>query len=169
MFDTISSLTSQNSKPDSLLKMEEECKFDKTPLSANKDKFSFTMSQKKMLGYVLKACELCGVETSSDDGALPLLLPPGFLTLSLTSISDCPVMFLCRSKTIKPPSGFGSLQTLKEDKSKPVRDEYEYVSDEGELKIDEFPIRRKKNTVKRDLSCECSTIFILLHVYCVIA
>lgn len=33
-------------------------------------------------------------------------------------------------------------------------DEYEYVSDEGELKIDEFPIRRKKNTVKRDLSCE---------------
>ncbi|XP_008318986.1 lysine-specific demethylase phf2 isoform X1 [Cynoglossus semilaevis] len=96
----------KNSKPDSLLKMEEECKFDKTPLSANKDKFSFTMSQKKMLG----------------------------------------------SKTIKPPSGFGSLQTLKEDKSKPVRDEYEYVSDEGELKIDEFPIRRKKNTVKRDLS-----------------
>lgn len=35
-----------------------------------------------------------------------------------------------------------------------MRDEYEYVSDEGELKIDEFPIRRKKNTVKRDLSCE---------------
>lgn len=52
-------------------------------------------------------------------------------------------------------SVFGSLQNLKEDKSKPVRDEYEYVSDEGELKIDEFPIRRKKNTVKRDLSCEC--------------
>ena len=51
-------------------------------------------------------------------------------------------------------SVFGSLQNLKEDKSKPVRDEYEYVSDEGELKIDEFPIRRKKNTVKRDLSCE---------------
>lgn len=51
-------------------------------------------------------------------------------------------------------SVFGSLQNLKEDKPKPVRDEYEYVSDEGELKIDEFPIRRKKNTVKRDLSSE---------------
>lgn len=51
-------------------------------------------------------------------------------------------------------SVFGSLQNLKEDKPKPVRDEYEYVSDEGELKIDEFPIRRKKNTVKRDQSCE---------------
>lgn len=49
---------------------------------------------------------------------------------------------------------FGSLQNLKEDKNKPVRDEYEYVSDEGELKIDEFPIRRKKNAVKRDLSCK---------------
>lgn len=35
-----------------------------------------------------------------------------------------------------------------------MRDEYEYVSDEGELKIDEFPIRRKKNAAKRDLSCE---------------
>ncbi|CAB1353144.1 unnamed protein product [Coregonus sp. 'balchen'] len=45
-------------------------------------------------------------------------------------------------------SVFGSLQNLKEDKAKPVRDEYDYVSDEGELKIDEFPIRRKK----RDLS-----------------
>uniref|UniRef100_A0A3B4U2P8 Lysine-specific demethylase PHF2 n=1 Tax=Seriola dumerili TaxID=41447 RepID=A0A3B4U2P8_SERDU len=101
----------KNSKPDSLLKMEEECKFDRTPLSSNKDKFSFTVSHKKMLG----------------------------------------------SKTLKPQTNssvFGSLQNLKEDKTKPVRDEYEYVSDEGELKIDEFPIRRKKNTVKRDLSCE---------------
>lgn len=44
---------------------------------------------------------------------------------------------------------------MKEDKAKPVRDEYEYVSDEGELKIDEFPIRRKKNTTKRDLPCKC--------------
>ncbi|XP_029357111.1 lysine-specific demethylase phf2 isoform X5 [Echeneis naucrates] len=99
----------KNSKPDSLLKMEEECKFDRTPLSSNKDKFSFTVSHKKMLS----------------------------------------------SKTLKPhtnSSVFGSLQNLKEDKTKPVRDEYEYVSDEGELKIDEFPIRRKKNTVKRDLS-----------------
>uniref|UniRef100_A0A7N8X5Q2 Lysine-specific demethylase PHF2 n=1 Tax=Mastacembelus armatus TaxID=205130 RepID=A0A7N8X5Q2_9TELE len=99
----------KNSKPDSLLKMEEECKFDRTPLSGNKDKFSFTMSHKKMLG----------------------------------------------SKTLKPQTNssvFGLLQNLKEDKPKPVRDEYEYVSDEGELKIDEFPIRRKKNTVKRDLS-----------------
>lgn len=51
-------------------------------------------------------------------------------------------------------SVFGSLQNLKEDTSKPVRDEYEYVSDEGELKIDEFPIRRKKNTVVRDQSCK---------------
>lgn len=49
---------------------------------------------------------------------------------------------------------FGALQNFKEDKAKPVRDEYEYVSDDGELKIDEFPIRRKKNAPKRDLSCE---------------
>ncbi|XP_068598384.1 lysine-specific demethylase phf2 [Brachionichthys hirsutus] len=97
----------KNSKPDSLLKMEEECRFDRTPLSGNKDKFSFTMSHKKMLGSkMLKG------QTNS--------------------------------------SVFGSLQNLKEDKTKPVRDEYEYVSDEGELKIDEFPIRRKKNTAKRD-------------------
>ncbi|KAM9365087.1 lysine-specific demethylase phf2 isoform 1-T1 [Pholidichthys leucotaenia] len=99
----------KNSKPDSLLKMEEECKFDRTPLSGNKDRFSFTMSHRK----------------------------------------------LSSSKLLKPQttsSVFGSLQNLKEDKTKPVRDEYEYVSDEGELKIDEFPIRRKKNTVKRELS-----------------
>lgn len=86
---------------------------------------------------------------------------------SRTSHSEClaepritPLLFygfLSSSKTLKTQTNssvFGSLQNLKEDKSKPVRDEYEYVSDEGELKIDEFPIRRKKNTVKRDLSCE---------------
>nr|XP_033782294.1 lysine-specific demethylase PHF2 isoform X1 [Geotrypetes seraphini] len=99
----------KNSKPDSLLKMEEEQKMEKTPLSGNKDnKFMFSFSNKKLLG----------------------------------------------SKGVKPqisPSIFGSLQNFKEDKTKPVRDEYEYVSDDGELKIDEFPIRRKKNTIKRDL------------------
>ncbi|XP_063071848.1 lysine-specific demethylase phf2 isoform X2 [Engraulis encrasicolus] len=98
----------KNSKPDSLLKMEEEHKFEKSSL--HKDRFSFSMSNKKLLG----------------------------------------------SKTLKPQTNssvFGSLQNLKDDnKNKPVRDEYEYVSDEGELKIDEFPIRRKKNAVKRDLS-----------------
>uniref|UniRef100_A0A673VYK6 Lysine-specific demethylase PHF2 n=1 Tax=Salmo trutta TaxID=8032 RepID=A0A673VYK6_SALTR len=95
----------QNSKPDSLLKMETEVhKFERTPLSGNKDKFAFSMTHKKLLGSKLKP------QTNS--------------------------------------SVFGSLQNLKEDKAKPVRDEYEYVSDEGELKIDEFPIRRKK----RDLS-----------------
>uniref|UniRef100_A0A673VZI0 Lysine-specific demethylase PHF2 n=1 Tax=Salmo trutta TaxID=8032 RepID=A0A673VZI0_SALTR len=95
----------KNSKPDSLLKMETEVhKFERTPLSGNKDKFAFSMTHKKLLGSKLKP------QTNS--------------------------------------SVFGSLQNLKEDKAKPVRDEYEYVSDEGELKIDEFPIRRKK----RDLS-----------------
>ncbi|XP_048110677.1 lysine-specific demethylase phf2 isoform X2 [Alosa alosa] len=99
----------KNSKPDSLLKMEEEHKFEKSTLGHKDNKFSFSMSNKKLLG----------------------------------------------SKTLKPQTNssvFGSLQNLKEDKNKPVRDEYEYVSDEGELKIDEFPIRRKKNAVKRDLS-----------------
>lgn len=65
--------------------------------------------------------------------------------------------FLFSSKILKPQmnsSVFGSLQNLKDNKSKPVRDEYEYVSDEGELKIDEFPIRRKKNSARRDQSCE---------------
>uniref|UniRef100_A0A8C7C7F2 Lysine-specific demethylase PHF2 n=1 Tax=Oncorhynchus kisutch TaxID=8019 RepID=A0A8C7C7F2_ONCKI len=96
-----------NSKPDSLLKMETEVhKFERTPLSGNKDKFAFSMTHKKLLGSKLKP------QTNS--------------------------------------SVFSSLQNLKEEKAKPVRDEYEYVSDEGELKIDEFPIRRKK----RDLSCE---------------
>ncbi|KAB5537031.1 hypothetical protein PHYPO_G00114160 [Pangasianodon hypophthalmus] len=99
----------KNSKPDSLLKMEEEHKFEKTPLGHRDNRFSFTMSHKKLLG----------------------------------------------AKTLKPQTNsslFGSLQNVKEDKAKPVRDEYEYVSDEGELKIDEFPIRRKKAPVKRDFS-----------------
>uniref|UniRef100_A0A8C8RVL6 Lysine-specific demethylase PHF2 n=1 Tax=Pelusios castaneus TaxID=367368 RepID=A0A8C8RVL6_9SAUR len=100
----------KNSKPDSLLKMEEEHKLEKTPLSGNKDnKFTFSFSNKKLLGSK-------GVKTHSIPGV------------------------------------FGSLQNFKEDKTKPVRDEYEYVSDDGELKIDEFPIRRKKNTTKRDLT-----------------
>lgn len=42
----------QNSKPDSLLKMEEEHKFEKTPLGHRDNRFSFTMSHKKLLGYV---------------------------------------------------------------------------------------------------------------------
>ncbi|PNJ71418.1 PHF2 isoform 4 [Pongo abelii] len=100
----------KNSKPDSLLKMEEEQKLEKSPLAGNKDnKFSFSFSNKKLLG----------------------------------------------SKALRPPTSpgvFGALQNFKEDKPKPVRDEYEYVSDDGELKIDEFPIRRKKNAPKRDLS-----------------
>ncbi|NWV49235.1 PHF2 demethylase, partial [Daphoenositta chrysoptera] len=99
----------KNSKPDSLLKMEEEHKSEKMPLSGNKDnKFTFSFSNKKLLGSK-------GVKTHLN-----------------TSV-------------------FGSLQNFKEDKAKPVRDEYEYVSDDGELKIDEFPIRRKKNTAKREL------------------
>lgn len=64
-----------------------------------------------------------------------------------------------RSKMLKTQTNssvFGSIQNIKEEKPKPVRDEYEYVSDEGELKIDEFPIRRKKNAVKRDFSCKAS-------------
>ncbi|XP_040215241.1 lysine-specific demethylase PHF2 isoform X5 [Rana temporaria] len=100
----------KNSKPDSLLKMEEEHKLQKNPFSAIKDsKFKFSFSGKKLFS----------------------------------------------PKGIKPPNSpsiFGSLQNFKEDKNKPVRDEYEYVSDDGELKIDEFPIRRKKSTTKRDLS-----------------
>ncbi|XP_051528749.1 lysine-specific demethylase phf2-like isoform X2 [Myxocyprinus asiaticus] len=99
----------KNSKPDSLLKMEEEHKFDKTPLGHKDNKFAFSMSNKKLLG----------------------------------------------SKTLKPQTNssvFGSIQNIKEEKPKPVRDEYEYVSDEEELKIDEFPIRRKKDAVKREFS-----------------
>ncbi|KAM7092832.1 lysine-specific demethylase PHF2 isoform 4-T4 [Molossus nigricans] len=100
----------KNSKPDSLLKMEEEQKLEKPPTSGSKDtKFSFSFSNKKLLG----------------------------------------------PKALKPqpsPGVFGNLQNFKEDKPQPVRDEYEYVSDDGELKIDEFPIRRKKNAPKRDLS-----------------
>ncbi|XP_061687384.1 lysine-specific demethylase phf2 isoform X8 [Syngnathoides biaculeatus] len=96
----------KNSKPDSLLKMEEDCKFDRTSVLGNK--ISFTLPHKKFLS------------------------------------SKTP-------KTQTDTSIFG-MQNIKEDKPKPLRDEYEYVSDEGELKIDEFPIRRKKNTAKRDVS-----------------
>ncbi|XP_016393196.1 lysine-specific demethylase phf2-like [Sinocyclocheilus rhinocerous] len=99
----------KNSKPDSLLKMEEEHKFDKSLLSHKDNKFSFSLSNKKLLGS-----KMLKTQTNS--------------------------------------SVFGSIQNIKEEKPKPVRDEYEYVSDEGELKIDEFPIRRKKNAVKRDFS-----------------
>ena len=96
--------------------------------------------------------ELCAYQNHN-----PLKLIQGLLTVSalLTPLLSC--CFLFSSKALKPQTNssvFGSLQNLKEDKTKPVRDEYEYVSDEGELKIDEFPIRRKKNTVKRDHSCE---------------
>lgn len=79
-----------------------------------------------------------------------------------TSLSLLSFGFLFSSKMLKPQTNssvFGSLQNLKEDKPKPVRDEYEYVSDEGELKIDEFPIRRKKNTLKRDQSCKYQGYF----------
>ncbi|CAK7300987.1 Lysine-specific demethylase PHF2 [Vulpes lagopus] len=99
----------KNSKPDSLLKMEEEQKLEKCPLSGNRDpKFSFSFNRR--------------------------LLSP---------------------KALKPqpsPGVFGAMQSFKEDKPQPVRDEYEYVSDDGELKIDEFPIRRKRTAPKRDLS-----------------
>lgn len=50
-FYCFGSLAFQNSKPDSLLKMEEEHKSEKTPLSGNKDnKFTFSFSNKKLLG-----------------------------------------------------------------------------------------------------------------------
>lgn len=98
----------------------------------------------------------------------PLKLTGGFLTVS-ASLSLFSCGFCSSSKMLKPQTNssiFGSLQNLKEDKTKPVRDEYEYVSDEGELKIDEFPIRRKKNTVKRDLSCECFQIKRVVFHFC---
>lgn len=41
----------QNSKPDSLLKMEEEHKFEKSTLHKD-NKFSFSLSNKKLLGWV---------------------------------------------------------------------------------------------------------------------
>ncbi|XP_066527012.1 lysine-specific demethylase phf2 isoform X2 [Hoplias malabaricus] len=113
----------KNSKPDSLLKMEEEHKFEKTPLGHKDNKFSFSMSNKKLLGKG-KWSDVCLIAQN--------------MTKTL--------------KTQTNSSVFSSLQNVKEDKPKPVRDEYEYVSDEGELKIDEFPIRRKKTPVKRDFS-----------------
>lgn len=117
--------------------MEEESKVDRTLLSSNKDKFSFTMSHKKMLRWV----------SWDGPGDRPRVPPasPAFLC------------FCSSSKILKPQMNagvFGSLQNVKDNKSKPVRDEYEYVSDEGELKIDEFPIRRKKNSARRDQTCE---------------
>ncbi|XP_048872069.1 lysine-specific demethylase phf2-like isoform X2 [Brienomyrus brachyistius] len=96
----------KNSKPDSLLKMEEH---KKSLLSGNKDKYGFSFSNKKML-----SCKSLKTQTSTSE--------------------------------------FGSLHDFKEGKVKPVRDEYEYVSDEGELKIDIFPMRRKKSPTKRPLS-----------------
>lgn len=142
--------------------MEEEGKFDRTLLSGNKERFSFTMSHKKTLGYVWSGCDRSSLQRRAITGpsAPPPLVPiqragAGFIVRGFS-------LFFFSSKSLKPQSNssvFGSLQNLKEDKSKPVRDEYEYVSDEGELKIDEFPIRRKKNAVKRDLSCECQTLF----------
>lgn len=73
------------------------------------------------------------------------------------------IFYLNSSKGVKTqlnPGVFGSLQNFKEDKTKPVKDEYEYVSDDGELKIDEFPIRRKKNTTKRDLPCKIVSSYV---------
>ncbi|XP_023660820.2 lysine-specific demethylase phf2-like isoform X2 [Paramormyrops kingsleyae] len=96
----------KNSKPDSLLRMEEH---KKSLLSGNKDKYGFSFSNKK--------------------------------TLSSKSL-----------KTQTSTSEFESLHNFKEGKAKPVRDEYEYVSDEGELKIDIFPMRRKKSPTKKPLS-----------------
>ncbi|XP_077458339.1 lysine-specific demethylase phf2 isoform X2 [Stigmatopora argus] len=96
----------KNSRPDSLLKMEEDCQFDRTSVFGHK--FSFTLAHK-----------ILGSKTS---------------------------------KVKTETSIFRTTLNLKEDKPKPERDEYEYVSDEGELKIEEFPIRRKKNMITRDLS-----------------
>lgn len=78
-------------------------------------------------------------------------------------VTDLQFLFFFSSKGVKTQlntSVFGSLQNFKEDKAKPVRDEYEYVSDDGELKIDEFPIRRKKNTTKRELPCKNISCFV---------
>ncbi|XP_072438360.1 lysine-specific demethylase phf2 isoform X1 [Chiloscyllium punctatum] len=104
----------KNSKPDSLLKMEDG-KSDKLFLTGNKDnsKLKLVFTNKKLL-----SCK--GVKT--------------------------------QTKSVKSDNVFGCLQNIKEDKPKPVRDEYEYVSDDGELQIDEFPIRRKKTASKRNLT-----------------
>ncbi|XP_041047845.1 lysine-specific demethylase phf2 isoform X1 [Carcharodon carcharias] len=104
----------KNSKPDSLLKMEDG-KSDKSFLTGNKDnsKLKLVFTNKKLL-----SCK--GVKT--------------------------------QTKSVKSDHVFGCLQNIKEDKPKPVRDEYEYVSDDGELQIDEFPIRRKKTASKRSLT-----------------
>ncbi|XP_067854813.1 lysine-specific demethylase phf2 isoform X2 [Heptranchias perlo] len=104
----------KNSKPDSLLKMEDG-KSDKSFLKGSKDnsKLKLVFTNKKLL-----SCK--GVKT--------------------------------QTKPVKSDHVFGCLQNIKEDKPKPVRDEYEYVSDDGELQIDEFPIRRKKTASKRTLT-----------------
>eukprot|EP00062_Callorhinchus_milii_P017644 gi/632970253/ref/XP_007901546.1/ PREDICTED: lysine-specific demethylase PHF2 isoform X2 [Callorhinchus milii] len=102
----------KNSKPDSLLKMEDG-KSEKSLLVGSKDnsKLKLVFTNKKLL-----SCK--GVKTPTN------------------------------SK--KSDHIFGCLQNIK-DKPKLVRDEYEYVSDDGELQIDEFPIRRKKSTSKKNL------------------
>ncbi|XP_051873924.1 lysine-specific demethylase phf2 isoform X1 [Pristis pectinata] len=104
----------KNSKPDSLLKME-DTKSEKSFLTGSKDnsKLKLVFTNKKLL-----SCK--GVKT--------------------------------QPKSVKTDNVFGCLQNIKEDKPKPVRDEYEYVSDDGELQIDEFPIRRKKTAPKRSLT-----------------
>lgn len=69
----------QNSKPDSLLKMEEEQKLEKPPPSGNKDtKFSFSFSNKKLLGYVMlvtggvgPTCTTCHTHTPPTYPPLP--------------------------------------------------------------------------------------------------
>lgn len=114
-------------------------------------------------------------EQTSHSGTNGCIAPKQLLAFQVDAFSQVPVRFCCllasgpwghlliypfysSSKALRPPGSpgvFGTLQSFKEDKAKPVRDEYEYVSDDGELKIDEFPIRRKKNAPKRDLSCEC--------------
>ncbi|XP_055504144.1 lysine-specific demethylase phf2 isoform X2 [Leucoraja erinacea] len=104
----------KNSKPDSLLKME-DTKSEKSFLTGSKDnsKLKLVFTNKKLL-----SCK--GVKT--------------------------------QPKSVKSDNVFGCLQNIKEDKPKAVRDEYEYVSDDGELQIDEFPIRRKKTAPKRSLT-----------------
>ncbi|XP_078270045.1 lysine-specific demethylase phf2 [Rhinoraja longicauda] len=104
----------KNSKPDSLLKME-NTKSEKSFMTGKKGnrKLKLVFTNKKLL-----SCK--GVKT--------------------------------QPKSVKSDNVFGCLQNIKEDKSKPVRDEYEYVSEDGELQIDEFPIRRKKTAPKRSLT-----------------
>uniref|UniRef100_A0A4W3IBU9 PHD finger protein 2 n=1 Tax=Callorhinchus milii TaxID=7868 RepID=A0A4W3IBU9_CALMI len=105
----------KNSKPDSLLKMEDG-KSEKSLLVGSKDnsKLKLVFTNKKLLR----------------------LKTP--------------------TNSKKSDHIFGCLQNIK-DKPKLVRDEYEYVSDDGELQIDEFPIRRKKSTSKKNLPCKITS------------